>query len=90
MCVCMWTFLKIKLEENNDPQTSQENGFFPVQMWPYKDTNPQTIQEYGLTTLTKCVFACVFLNWYAVKMLTYNFYKKMPSVGVSILIFNYE
>ena len=92
----MWRF-NWGFWENFNLQTSQEYGFSPmcVCMWLFKivpegNADPQTLQEYGLTSLTKYVFACVFLNSYAVKMLTHNFYKKMSSVCVSILLSNSE
>ena len=55
----------------------------------------QTIlMKYRSTNFTKkivsyqCVFACVFLNLYTVKMLTHNFYKEMPALHIGFWILN--
>ena len=58
---------KIDLEENADPQTSQENGylvewgsFWYIKCQPSENNNAQTLQENGSTTLIKCVFPILF------------------------------
>ena len=80
MCAFKWDPTK-----NDDPHTSQENGFSPVcvtmynfRVDPTENADPQTSRKHGFSPV--CVLRCFFLIWSPLKMPTDRLKKKKISL----------